>query len=36
MEDRYESLNRQHSLTDKIAGYTKIPSDTKKLAEIFM
>jgi hypothetical protein len=36
MDDRYELGNRQHTLTDKIAGYTKIPSDTKKLADIFM
>jgi hypothetical protein len=36
MEDRYESENRQRRLTDKIAGYTKILSDTKKLADIFM
>jgi hypothetical protein len=35
MEDRYESENRQHTLTDKIAGYTKIPSGTKKYADIF-
>jgi hypothetical protein len=35
MEDRYESGNRQHTLMDKIAEYTKILSDTKKLADIF-
>jgi hypothetical protein len=36
MEDRYESGNRQHTLTDKIAGYTKILSDTTKHTDIFM
>jgi hypothetical protein len=35
MEDQYESGNRQCRLMDKIAGYTKILSDTKKLADIF-
>jgi hypothetical protein len=35
MEEQYWSGNRQCTLTDKIAGYTKIPSDTKKLADIF-
>jgi hypothetical protein len=36
MEDRYESGNRQRTLTDKIAEYKKILSDTKKLVDIFM
>jgi hypothetical protein len=35
MEDQYESGNRQHTLIDKIVEYTKILSDTKKLADIF-
>jgi hypothetical protein len=35
MEDRYDSGNRQRTLMDKIVGYTKILSDTKKLANIF-
>jgi hypothetical protein len=30
------SREMQHTLTDKIARYTKILSDTKKLAAIFM
>jgi hypothetical protein len=33
---QYESTNRYGRLTDKIAGYTKISSDTKELADIFM
>jgi hypothetical protein len=35
MEDQYKSGNMQCTLMDKIAGYTKILSDTKKLADIF-
>jgi hypothetical protein len=36
MEDRYELGNSHCTLTDKIVGYTKILSDTKKHADIFM